>query len=114
MRRRRLRGKGEDGQPINKADIQVTCIHVDNLNIVYIRSYHQVVPSTELMDCNKYFDVVKVASVENIYEELPSPKDCGEEDDDGEEEEAKYENVISKDEKPPQNNNFPDVKISVL
>ena len=24
MRRRRLRGKGEDGQPINKADIQVT------------------------------------------------------------------------------------------
>ena len=75
-----------------------------------------MVPSTELMDCNKYFDVVKVASVENIYEELPSPKDCGEEDDkeEEEEEEAKYENVISKDEKPPQNNNFPDVKISVL
>ena len=83
---------------------------------------HQVVPSTELIDCNKYFDVVKVASVENIYEELPSSKDCGEEEEG--EDEAKYENVTSskaaaaaEHEKPPRNNNnnnFPDVKISVL
>ena len=69
-----------------------------------------------MIDCNKYFDVVKVASVENIYEELPSSKDCGEEDD-GEKEEAKYENVISRaaeHEMQLRNNNFPDVKISVL
>ena len=89
MRRRRLRGGGKgDEQPINKADIQV-------------------VPSTELIDCNKYFDVVKVASVENIYEELPTSKEFEEVE---EEEEAKYENVLQ----PPRNNNFPDVKISVL
>ena len=71
-----------------------------------------MVPSTELLDCNKYFDVVKVASVENIYEELPTSK----EDEEEEEEEAKYENVTSKAaEQPPRiNNNFPDVKISVL
>ena len=74
----------------------------------------RVVPSTELLDCNKYFDVVKVASVENIYEELPASK----EEEMEEEDEAKYENVTSKAaEQPPRrnnNNNFPDVKISVL
>jgi hypothetical protein len=77
LRRRKRRKKGAG--PINKAEIEV-------------------IPSTELIDCNKYFDVVVTRSVENIYEELPSTAAEDVED---------HEPVMG-------NNNYPDVKISVL
>ena len=77
MHRRRDKSK-----PINKAEIEV-------------------IPSTELLDYGKFFDVVEVSgavSKENIYEELPQHPDdlkAGKDaasSDEGDEAENTYEN----------------------